>query len=99
VKPLGTITICFPHVDEETRAVLQSVMEEAEHFGDFARRLSSRVCSESTTPLAEYLASSFVYMIAEYNILDALESAGKISEMSDPFLLKQEPAGEDGHLG
>jgi tetratricopeptide (TPR) repeat protein len=88
VKPLGTITICFPHVDEETRAVLQSVMEEAEHFGDFARRLSSRVCSESTTPLAEYLASSFVYMIAEYNILDALESAGKISEMSDPFLLQ-----------
>ncbi|MFX1332659.1 MAG: hypothetical protein ACFE9W_13940 [Promethearchaeota archaeon] len=88
MKPLGTITMYFPYVDDGTRAVLQSVMDEAENFGDFAERLSSRVCLEATTPLAEYLASFFAYMLFDYSILDTLESAGKISEMAHPLLLQ-----------
>ncbi|MFX1367636.1 MAG: hypothetical protein ACFFAY_03455 [Promethearchaeota archaeon] len=43
MKPLGTITMCFPHVDDETRNIPQSVMGGAENFADFAKRLYTLV--------------------------------------------------------
>ena len=59
VKPLGTITVCFPHVDDETRAVLQSVMDEAENSRDFTERLCNKVCLEPAVPLLQFLAFYF----------------------------------------
>ncbi|MDH4212714.1 MAG: hypothetical protein OEV85_02235 [Candidatus Thorarchaeota archaeon] len=87
VKPLGTITICFPHVDEETRIILQSVIDEAEDFGDFAERLCERVCSESSPPLLEYLIAQFSYWIEYHALIDRLVSAGKVSDLALPLLL------------
>ncbi len=87
MKPLGTITMCFPHADDETRDILQSVMEEAENFGDFTERLCDRVCSESTNPLAEYLACYFAFASGNFTLLEKLEAAGKIPELAEPLIL------------
>ncbi|MFW9913625.1 MAG: hypothetical protein ACFFEU_14200, partial [Candidatus Thorarchaeota archaeon] len=87
MKPLGTITMCFPHVDDETRNVLQSVMEEAVNFGDFTERLCNRVCSETTTPLAEYFAWYFASVGGNWTVLETLETAGKTPELAEPLLL------------
>ncbi|MFW9889505.1 MAG: hypothetical protein ACFFER_15060, partial [Candidatus Thorarchaeota archaeon] len=87
MKPLGTITMCFPHVDEETREILQSVMEEAENFGDYTERLCSKVCSKSTTPLAEYFTYYFAFASSNFTLLEKLEAAGKLPELAEPLIL------------
>jgi len=87
VEPIGTITMCFPHVDEETRSVLQSVMDEAENFGDFTEKLCDRVCAEASSPLLEYFALYFAWWLDWLTLVDRLVSAGKVSDLGSPILL------------
>ena len=87
MKPLGTITMCFPHVDEDTKTTLQSIMEEAENITDFTERLCDKVCSEPSSPLLEYFAFYFPYCIYYDALIDRLESAGKMSDLAEPLLL------------
>jgi tetratricopeptide (TPR) repeat protein len=87
VKPLGTITMCFPHVDEETKSVLQSVMEEAENFGDFVEKLCDRVCAKASSPLLEYFAIYFAFCLSWYTLVNRLDSAGKVTDLGLPLLL------------
>jgi tetratricopeptide (TPR) repeat protein len=89
VKPLGTITMCFPYVDEDTKATLQSIMEKAENITDFTERLCDKVCSEPSTPLLEYFAFFFPYKMDHLYLIDRLVAAGKVSVMAEPFLLQQ----------
>ena len=87
MKPLGTITMCFPHVDEDTKTTLQSIMEEAENITDFTERLCDKVCSEPSSPLLEYFAVYFPFRIDYYVLVERLETAGKVSDLSEPLLL------------
>ena len=87
MEPLGTITMCFPHVDKDTRSVLEKTMEEAENFGDFTVRLVDRVCAEPSSPLLEYFAYFFPFYIADFNLTDKLEAAGKVPVLVEPFRL------------
>ena len=87
MKPLGTITMCFPYVDEDTKTTLQSIMEEAENITDFTERLCDKVCSEPSSPLLEYFAFYFPFRIVYYNLIDRLEQAGKVSDLATPLLL------------
>jgi len=79
--------MCFPHVDEETRAILQSAMDEAKDFGDFTERLCERVCAEPSPPLLEYLIAQFSYWTEYHALIDRLDSAGKVSDLALPLLL------------
>jgi len=88
LKPLGTITVCFPHVDDETRAVLQSVMDEAENLGDFTERLCNKVCLEPTVPLLQFLAFYFADTTGEWGLLDKLVLAEKVPVLAEPLLLQ-----------
>jgi hypothetical protein len=54
MKPLGTITMYFPFIADETKKVLESTMKEAYNFMDFSKLLCDRACSEeSSDELAE----------------------------------------------
>ena len=79
--------MCFPHVDEETRSVLQSVMNKAENFADFAEMLCDRVCTEISTPLLLYFAFYFAWWIDWYTLCDKLESAEKVNDLAQHLLL------------
>ncbi|MFW9927418.1 MAG: hypothetical protein ACFFDM_11755, partial [Candidatus Thorarchaeota archaeon] len=87
MKPLGTITACFPHVDEETRNILQSIMDEAKDLDDFAEILCNRACVESFTPLAIYFAYFFSFNQSKFNLIDKLQEARKYSVLAKPLLL------------
>jgi tetratricopeptide (TPR) repeat protein len=87
MEPLGTITMCFPYVDEKTRSTLELMMNEAENYTDFTEKLIDRVVTESSSPVMEYLAISFAYRIENYNLIDRLEAAGKVSDLARPLLL------------
>ncbi|MHA2079075.1 MAG: hypothetical protein ACW99X_15900 [Candidatus Thorarchaeota archaeon] len=66
MKPLGTITMCFPHVDENTKETLELLMNDAENFADFTEKLCDRIISEPSSPVIEYLAISFANRIDNY---------------------------------
>lgn len=79
--------MCFPHVDESTRATLRSLMEEAENYADFTDRLCDRVCEEPSPPLLKYFSVFFAFHIEWYNPVDRLESAGNITALALPIVL------------
>ncbi|MHA2041588.1 MAG: tetratricopeptide repeat protein [Candidatus Thorarchaeota archaeon] len=87
MKPLGTTTMCFPHVDEDTERTLGFLMDQASDFADFAERLCERTISESSSSVMEYLAFTFAYWLENYNLIDRLEAAGKVSDLAKPLLL------------
>ncbi|MFW9767856.1 MAG: hypothetical protein ACFFF9_11530 [Candidatus Thorarchaeota archaeon] len=88
MDPLGTITVHFPYVDEKTRDTLELVMNEAENYADFTEKLCDRIISGPSSPLLEYLAFSFAFWIQNYNPIDRLEAAGKVSDLARPLLLQ-----------
>jgi hypothetical protein len=87
VKPLGTITMCLPHVDEETRSILKSLMNDAENVADFTERLCNRVCAEASIPLLEYFAVYFAFWLDWYALVDRLVSAEKVSDLASPLVM------------
>ena len=79
--------MCFPHVDDTTRATLLSIMEEADNYADFTERLCERVCAEESPPLLEYLAVFFAFHVEWYALIDRLHSCGKVSHLAKPIWL------------
>lgn len=88
MEPIGTITMCFPHVDKETRSILQSLMEISTNFADFTEKLCDKACTEvSLPPLLEYLAVYFASRLDWYTLIDRLESTGKVPDLARHLLL------------
>ncbi|MFW9806995.1 MAG: hypothetical protein ACFFFK_09735 [Candidatus Thorarchaeota archaeon] len=79
------ITGCFPHVDEETRTILQSAMEEAKDLTDFDMILCDKVCRESDNPVTIYFA--YRSCNDSNNLMDRLQEAGKYSVLAEPTLI------------
>jgi len=77
------ITGCFPHVDEETRNILQSAMVEAKDLTDFSNILCDKVCHESDNPLTIY----FAYNYCQETDIERLQDAGKYSVLAEPILI------------
>ena len=50
MKPMGTITKYYPFIDEESRSILDSLMEESSSYNDFVLRLSE-VVLENEVPV------------------------------------------------
>jgi tetratricopeptide (TPR) repeat protein len=96
VKPIGTISACFPHVDEETKNILQSVMNEAKDYNEFAERLCEKAIGKSLPDLAVYFAHYHCYNLGKYNYLRKLIDANVKTELTHLFnLVAAQRRGED----
>jgi tetratricopeptide (TPR) repeat protein len=93
VKPLGTITACFPHVDEETKSILHAVMDEAKDYNDFAERLSERVIRETSPPLLNYFAYYHAFNQQKFKLVRELEVKVTASDLAKPLILLTHPWG------
>ena len=93
MKSLGTITACFPHVDDETQSILQSVMDEAKDYGDFAKRLCDRACKNSVPSLLNYFAYLHAFNQANFILVRNLIDAHTVSDLVEPIVLMIEPPG------
>ncbi len=91
VKPLGTITACFPHIDSETKKILESVMYEAEDYNDFADRLCDKVIKESVPPLLNYFAYFHAYNQNRYNLVRKIIEEDTVSDLVKPIILMIQP--------
>ncbi len=96
MKAIGTITACFPYVDEETRVILQSVMDDVKNYNDFAEKLCERALNESLPKLAVYFAYYHCYNQGKYNFLWRLIDANIETELTRFFyLVAAQRRGED----
>ena len=53
---IGTVTMYFPFLDNESRTLLQTTMDDANNYHDFVMRLNEKVLSENVPDLAIYFA-------------------------------------------
>ncbi|MFW9926512.1 MAG: hypothetical protein ACFFDM_07055, partial [Candidatus Thorarchaeota archaeon] len=96
MKPIGTITACFPYVDEETRAILQSIMDKAKDYNDFAERLCEKAIRETLPELTIYFAYYHCYNQNKYDFLRRLIDANLGTELTQFFgLVAAQRRGED----
>ncbi|RDE16718.1 MAG: hypothetical protein C4K48_01230 [Candidatus Thorarchaeota archaeon] len=87
VKHLGTITACFPYVDEDTKSILQAVMNEARNYDDFAERLCEKALKKNASALLTYFAYFHAYLQGKYKLLKRLMDARVGSDLTHPFEL------------
>jgi tetratricopeptide (TPR) repeat protein len=93
LKPLGTITACFPYVDEETKKTLQLVMDEAKDYNDFAELLCNKTISEDVPELVTYYAYYHAYNQLRFDLVRKLENEARGSDLAKPFVLLTRPWG------
>jgi len=87
MKPLGTITTCFPHVDDETRIILQSIMNKAENYSDFVIRFCEKACSKQSSQLIRYLAYFHAFHIDMYPEMDRIIKSDDMPVYYEPLHL------------
>lgn len=57
MEPFGTITKYYPFIDEESKSILDSLMEESTSYYDFVNRLCDVVLENEVTVNLSYLAA------------------------------------------
>ncbi len=87
MKAFGTITACFPYVDEDTKNILQSIMDEAKDYNDFAERLCEVVLRKDSSALLIYFAYFHAFLQSKYHLLNKLMEAQIGSDLTRTFEL------------
>ncbi|MFW9769643.1 MAG: tetratricopeptide repeat protein [Candidatus Thorarchaeota archaeon] len=57
MKPMGTITKYYPFIDEESKSILNSLMEESSSYYNFVQRLSSFVLDNEASVNLAYISA------------------------------------------
>jgi tetratricopeptide (TPR) repeat protein len=57
LKPMGTITKYFPFIDEETKSILNSLMDESDNYYEFVQRLCETAIENEVPINLAYLAA------------------------------------------
>jgi hypothetical protein len=74
MKLIGSITKDFPFIDESTRYEIESVMDEAKNYGDFAEKSSRRAANPDCNPLIVFLS---LYHLSRVENSIAIESVDR----------------------
>jgi len=57
LKPMGTITKYYPFIDDESKSILDSIMEESSSYYDFVQQLSATVLENEVPVNLAYIAA------------------------------------------
>ncbi|MHA2134308.1 MAG: tetratricopeptide repeat protein [Candidatus Thorarchaeota archaeon] len=72
MKPIGTITMYFPFIDDETISILKDTMHDATDYGDFVRKLAAHVCENDTSDSAVFFAVHHATLLFDHKCLDRI---------------------------
>ena len=79
LDPIGTITMYFPFLDDVSRELIQSLMDDAENYHEFVMRLNASVLKEEVPDLAIYFAIHHSALILDMASIEAIgKKYGKI---------------------
>ncbi|MHA2141798.1 MAG: tetratricopeptide repeat protein [Candidatus Thorarchaeota archaeon] len=91
MKPLGTITMYFPFVGEETRGILESIMDSAYNYSDFTHRLVERVVTEESSEELVHLAVIFT----AFRDFHLFGDRNRYPDLVQPYFLMYEASSKD----
>ncbi|MHA1136101.1 MAG: hypothetical protein ACTSSE_06395 [Candidatus Thorarchaeota archaeon] len=74
MEPLGSITVYFPLIDNETKTSLETIMKEAEDYYDFVKTLKELVLETNCSDLIVYFA---IHHSAQLLDLKAIDKIGQ----------------------
>lgn len=74
MEPLGTITVYFSLIDNETRTILKTIMNEADNYLDFVKTLKELVLETECSDLIVYFA---IHHSAQLLDLKAIDKIGQ----------------------
>jgi tetratricopeptide (TPR) repeat protein len=74
MEAIGTITMYFPFLDDESREIMQNTMDEAYSYYDFVQRLNQRVLDLENPDLVVYFAIHHSAMLLD---MDSIEAIGR----------------------
>ena len=77
MEPLGTITVYFEFIDEDTRKILESIMTETDNYFDFVNMLTQRVLNTDSSDLVVYFAIHHAAQLLDYNQTSVLPDTFK----------------------
>jgi tetratricopeptide (TPR) repeat protein len=72
MKPIGTISMYFPFLDDESRVIMQNIMNEAYNYYDFVQRLNERVLNEDSPELVVYFAIHHSALLLDIDSIDSI---------------------------
>jgi tetratricopeptide (TPR) repeat protein len=72
MEPIGTITMYFPFLDDESREIMQNIMDEAYNYYDFVQRLNERVLNDDVPELAAYFALHHSALLLDIDSIDSI---------------------------
>lgn len=87
MEPLGTITMYFPFVDDETRLIMESIMDAAYNYHDFVCQLVERVCTEKSSDALVHLAAIHNAYLSNFRIHKQLSETHVNTTIARPYLL------------
>jgi len=72
MDPIGTITCYFPHIEEDTKNVLETIMGEASDYYDFVHRLGEFVLEDERPVMVVYFAIHHAILALNYKLIDKI---------------------------
>jgi tetratricopeptide (TPR) repeat protein len=72
MKPLGTITKCFPFLDEEITKNLTSLMQDSLHYSDFLDRVVEQLMNSESSPMMVFFAVVHLYNTSRLRELESI---------------------------
>ncbi|MHA1906831.1 MAG: hypothetical protein ACW98Y_06030 [Candidatus Thorarchaeota archaeon] len=79
MDPIGTITQYFPFLDDESRNLMQSIMDDAANYHDFVMRLKEQVLSGGVPDFVVYFAIHHSALLLDMESIQAVgEKYGKM---------------------
>ncbi|MFX1273297.1 MAG: hypothetical protein ACFFAX_16565, partial [Promethearchaeota archaeon] len=74
MDPIGTITQYFPFIEDETKAILEEIMQKADDYYDFVLKLGELVLKNDSPIMIVYFAIHHAILALEYPLIDRIRS-------------------------
>ncbi len=73
MKPMGTITKYYPFIDEETKSILNSLMDESSSYYDFVLRLSNMILANEVPVDLVFIAAVQVWWCRTHETMSQIQ--------------------------
>jgi tetratricopeptide (TPR) repeat protein len=72
MKPLGTITMYYPFIDEKSKTIIETIMKESSSYYDFVIRLSDKVYESDVPETLAYLAAVHAWRLSASSAIEKI---------------------------
>ena len=83
MKPLGTITMCFPFLEKETVKIIESLMQDSFDYANFLDRLVKEVLEQESSPM------TVIFLVTHLHDINRLRDLEPICEKYQNLTLMQ----------